>query len=101
MGKEISLCCYVQELDDIPMSYDATTASFRKCFGRNNLPPVVLVGVTITSDLLACKAIRSTPTAQVFVMSAYLGCLYDHHHSAMGTVRDVNVGKPLCLYVSR
>ena len=101
MGKEISLCCYVQELDDIPMSYDATTASFRKCFGRNNPPPVVLVGVTVTSDLLTYKAIRSTPTMQVFVMGAYLGYLYDHHHNATGTVRDVSVGKPLCLYVSR
>ena len=91
----------MQELDDIPVAYDATAASFRKCFRRNNLPPIVFVGVTITSDLLTYKAIRPIPIARVFVQCAYLGYLYGHHHSAMGTVQGVSVGKPLCLCVLR
>ncbi|SRR6266404_650940 len=60
VGKEISLCGRMQELNDIPMAHDSTAASFGECFSRDNLPPVVLVCVSITCDLLTYKDIRPT-----------------------------------------
>ena len=100
VGKEISLCCRVQELNDIAVAHDATTTSFRKCLCRDNLPPVVLVGMTITSDLLTYKE-SDLHIVQKFVMCAYLGYLYGHHRSAMGNARGVSVGKLWCLCVLR
>jgi len=46
----------VEELDDIVMADNPSTAGLRKCLGRNDDPVVVLIFVGVTGDLLALTA---------------------------------------------
>ena len=52
MCQEISLSVHVQELDDVFMTDDTPTTCLRESLGWNDLPFVVCVVVSITSDLL-------------------------------------------------
>lgn len=46
----------MEELDDVVVAHNATTASLRKRLGGNDSPVVVGIVVAITSDLLTLTA---------------------------------------------
>lgn len=53
MCHEESLCIDMEELDDVLVTNNATTASFREGFGRDDLPLIVGIIMTISGNLLS------------------------------------------------
>jgi hypothetical protein len=54
MGQEECIRADMTQLNNVLVTDNATTASFREGFGGYDLPVVVCVGMGIASDLLTC-----------------------------------------------
>ncbi len=55
MGKKMALGDNVKKLNDILVANDPPTPCLWESFRRNDLPKVICVIMSITSDLLSCK----------------------------------------------
>lgn len=56
VGHQERVCVSVEELDDVVMADNPSTASLREGLGRNDNPAVVLIFMGVTSDLLTLTA---------------------------------------------
>lgn len=53
VSQEEGVCGHVQELDNVVVAHDTTTAGFWERLGGDDAPVVVQVAVSVTGDLLA------------------------------------------------
>jgi len=74
VGKKVTLCIDVEELEYILVAHDTAASCFGQSFGGNNFPVVVGIVVAISSNLLSLRRRNQQTNRKERKSVFHLGC---------------------------